>query len=74
MFFVSQNQRHTWRSVIFLRLLLRIAIKLTLKVGRLNHMSFQNCHIAAIGEKKSLGVSTSIGRFSLAIKFAAVGV
>ena len=43
------------------------------QVGRFYPMSFQNCHIAAIGEKKSPSVSASIGgenRF----KFAAIGV
>ena len=63
-------------------------VKLTNQVGRFYHITFQNvprwsqgtrlkCHIAAIGEKKSPGVSASIGgqnrlRFSLSIKFAAI--
>ena len=54
-------------------------IKPTHQVWQFYLMSFYNCHIAAIGEKKSPGVSASIGgenrlRFSLAIKFAAIGV
>ena len=36
-------------------------VKPTHQVGRFYHMSFQNCHIAVIGEKKSPGVSASIG-------------
>ena len=54
-------------------------VKPTHPVWRFYHTSFQNCHIASLGEKKSPGVSASIAtenrkRFSLAIKFAAVGV
>ena len=47
-------------------------VKPTHQVGRFYHISFQNCHIAAIGEKKSPGVSASIASENR--KFAAIGV
>ena len=67
------------RSRDFLHLLLRIASKVNPSGWQFYLMSFQNCHIAAIGEKNTPGVSVSIGdenrlRFSLPIKFAAIGV
>ena len=46
----------------------------THQVGRFYHMSFQNCHISAIGEKNRRCVRINRQRKSLAIKFASIGV
>ena len=53
-------------------------VKPTHLVGRFYYMTFQNCHIAAIGEKfaKCARINRwqNRSRFSLAIKFAAISV